>query len=111
MILFHNPRCSKSRQAKELLENKGIKFEVREYLKTGISTADVEEIISKMGMKASEFIRKKEKIIKEEEIDLSTESRVIKAITIYPILLERPLLLTSKKAIIGRPPEKVLEII
>lgn len=111
--LFHNPRCSKSRQAKALLEEKEVEFEVIEYLKTPLLESDLESLFTKLGVTPLEVIRKGESVFK----DLGLSSKKLnhkewaKVIVSNPILLERPIFENGPKAVIGRPPENVLSVI
>jgi len=112
MKIYHNPRCSKSRQALALLEEKGAQAEVVEYLKTPPSQAELKKTLKKLGCKAEDIIRKNESLYKEKFKDKKmTEEQWIKALAENPVLIERPIVITDKKAVIGRPPEKVLELI
>lgn len=108
--LYHNPRCSKSRQALALLEEKGIKFEVNEYLKNGLTQKEIKEIKAMLKTDVVDFMRTKESIFKELKLKEATENQLIKAMSENPILLERPLFIKGKKATIGRPPENVLKL-
>ena len=112
-ILFHNPRCSKSREALRLLEESNFAFDVHLYLKEGVSVAAVEKLCSALGEKTPwAFIRKKEAVCKELGLSVETgRTKLIQAISDNPILLERPILLHGKKAVVGRPPELVLELV
>lgn len=110
--LYHNPRCSKSRQAKQLLEEKGISFEIREYLKAPLTTEEIEVLRTNLGLPAHDLLRKKEAEYKEHQLGPdSTSADIIKAIAQSPKLLERPILVTAKGARIGRPTEALLEIL
>ena len=108
--LYHNPRCSKSRTAKQLLEENSIKFEVKEYLKEGLSQKEIKDLKNALGLNVIDFTRVKESIFKENDLKNVTEKELIAAMAENPILLERPIFVKNKKATIGRPPEKVLEI-
>lgn len=112
MELIHNPRCSKSRQAKQLLEEKGIAFEVREYLTDELTEKELTSILKKLGKSPQEILRKGEAIFKEEfkGKDLS-DQEWIKAMVENPKLIERPILINGEKAVVGRPPEDVLRIV
>ena len=112
--LFHNPRCSKSRQTQELLEGNGAEFEVVEYLKETPTAEDLKNIISALGLaSAHDLMRTKEGVYKEKNIaDLKgNEEALINAMVENPILIERPIFVSGKKAAVGRPPENVLELI
>ena len=112
MELIHNPRCSKSRRAKQLLEDKGINFEVREYLKEELSENELHAILKKLDKSPQDLLRKGEAVYKEQfkGKDLS-DQEWIKAMIDNPKLIERPILINGDKAIIGRPPEDVLQIV
>ncbi len=110
---FHNPRCSKSRQGLEIIESQGLDFEVVEYLKTGISQEQFLEIIKKSGKEPLDgLIRVKEAIFKELELKGKSldHSQWAKVVSKNPKLLERPIFLSKKNAIIGRPPENFLKL-
>lgn len=111
--LYHNPRCSKSREALKLLEEKGFSFETIKYLETPPSIETLKTILEKLAIPARDLMRKKEKVYKD--LDLGNESQseddLIQAMVNNPILIERPLLVTEEKAAIGRPPEQILEIL
>ena len=109
--LYHNPRCSKSRQALHLLKTSGIDFDIALYIKDGIEADEVVELSKKLHMYPSEFIRKGEPVYKDiggNDFSLEEWSAIIEQ---HPILLQRPILVTQTAAIIGRPPELVLSII
>ena len=110
--IYHNPRCSKSRQTLALLEEKGVEFEIQEYLKDAPAKADIKDLLKKLDKKPIEIMRTKEKIITELNINLSELSDVelIELMLDYPILIERPIVVTEESARIGRPPESVLEL-
>ena len=114
LILYHNPRCSKSRQGKQILEENNVKFETKLYLKTPLSKLELEKIVEKFPKNPILLVRTKENIFKELKIkkeDLSNKKEVIKLIQKYPKLMERPLLISTKKTVIGRPPENFFEFI
>ena len=113
ITLWHNPRCSKSRQTLELLQNKGIAPEIREYLKEPPSKAEVETLLDLVGGEPSELIRDGEaefKALKKKKSELS-KAEIVQAIAAHPILLQRPIVVAGKKAAIGRPPEAVLPLL
>ncbi len=100
MRLYHNPRCSKSRQAVALLTEQGIEFEEYRYLDLGIAQEDLEVLSSLNGI-----IRTNEKEFKEQKFDLNDVEEIKKALITTPKLLQRPILVKANKAVIGRPPE------
>lgn len=113
LTLYHNPRCSKSRAALELLEERGLAPTVVRYLETPPSTAVLEQIVARLGVEPRQLLR-----IGEEEyktLNLAdpalTDAYIIKAMATHPKLIERPILIAGDAAVIGRPPEKVLEIL
>ena len=112
MKLYHNPSCRKSREARQLLHDENVQFEIVEYMKDVPSKEELKEVLDKLGMKPEELIRKNEGIFKElyKGKDLSDEEW-IDAMLKYPKLIERPILVNEDKAVVGRPPEDVLTII
>ncbi len=112
-IIYHNPRCSKSRQTLQLLKENDIEPEVVEYLVNPPTVAKLKEIISLLGVEPRSIIRKGEEVYKSSGADnLSlNDSQLIALMVAHPKLIERPIVLANGKAALGRPPEKVLEII
>ncbi len=111
--IYHNPRCSKSRQTLQLLQEQGIEPEIIEYLKTPPTAAELEDILQKLDMQPRELMRKNEAEYKATGMD-NTElnsQQLVKGMVDSPKLIERPIVLANGKAAIGRPPEAVLEII
>lgn len=107
LVYLHNPRCSKSRQGLELLINEVVT--VRDYLKDPLSENELKQLFGALNKKPIEVIRKKE--AKELGLDNLSDSEWIQAISQHPILLERPILINGDKAIVGRPPELLLNIL
>ncbi len=111
-IIYHNTRCSKSREACSILEEKGIAFETVEYLKTPLNQKQIKELLKLLGLKAQEIVRKSEPLYVQNYANKKiTDAQWIKILAANPILIERPIIVKGNKAIIGRPPEKVLELI
>jgi len=110
--IYHNPRCSKSRQGVQVLENSGKEFQIIKYLEDVPSEKELTEIINLLGITPIQLIRKTEKIWKEEfkGKELS-DTQIIKAMIENPKLIERPIVINNNKAVIGRPPEDILSII
>jgi len=106
MRLYHNPRCSKSRQAVKLLSDKGVSFQEHRYLEEGIMEEDLPILASLVGI-----VRKQEKAFKELDFAVNSPNDIIKALRSRPKLLERPVLIKDDKAIIGRPPEDILQLL
>lgn len=112
--IYHNPRCSKSRETLNLLKEKGVEPEVVLYLETPPDAAAVKSLLKKLGFtSARELMRRKEDLYKELKLDDASlsEEALIQAMIEHPKLIERPIVLANGKARIGRPPEQVLEIL
>ena len=113
VTIWHNPRCSKSRQTLELLKMNGVTPPIREYLNEPPTKAEIEKLIELVGGDPAELIRDGEaafKALKKKKSDLS-KADIAKAIAAAPILLQRPVVVAGKQAMIGRPPEAVLAIL
>ena len=111
--IYHNPRCGKSRQTLQLLQEQGVELEIIEYLKTPPSAGELDDILQKLGMEPRDLMRKKEAAYKAGGFDDETLDRqaLINGMVSHPILMERPIVVTRDKAAIGRPPEAVLTLI
>jgi arsenate reductase len=111
--IYHNPRCSKSRQTLELLSGRGLDTEVVEYLKTPPDAAELERILVLLGLEPRQLMRTNEVEYAELELDDASlgRERLIAAMVEYPKLIQRPIVLCNGKAALGRPPESVLEIL
>lgn len=110
--IYHNPRCAKSRQGLKLLENSGQSFEIIKYLNEPLSKDNLEEIINLLGIKPIALVRKNEAIWKSDYKGQSlTDTEIVQAMVKHPKLIERPVVINGTKAIIGRPPENILNII
>lgn len=111
--IYHNPRCSKSRQTLELLQKKKLQPDVVEYLNTPPSAAELERILKMLNLEPRQLLRSKE--AEYTELGLNnpklTNKQLIKAMVEHPKLIERPIVVCNGKAAIGRPPEAVLEIL
>ena len=110
-VIYHNPRCSKSREALALLNDKNLEVEVIEYLKDKPTVKQLKELINLLGIKPIQLIRTKEDVFKPYENKQLTEDEYITLMTEFPILIERPIVVKGKKAVIGRPPQMVLDIL
>lgn len=110
--IYHNPRCSKSRQALNLLISYNIEPEIVEYLKTPLSESEIRSLLDLLKISAFDLIRKGEEEYKTlfKGKNLSEEEWV-QAMIAYPKLMERPIVIKNKKAIVGRPPEKVIDLL
>jgi len=112
-VIYHNPKCSKSRQTLELLKENGITPNIIEYLKTPPTAEELKEILGQLGMAPRDLMRKKEDEYAEFKLDdpSMSDNDLIDAMIKHPILIERPIVLANGKAALGRPPEQVLEIL
>jgi len=112
-LLFHNPRCSKSRQALNLLEQEKENFDIFMYLDEKLEKDFLKEIIQKLGINPRDLLRTGESAYKENNLKDSniSEEEIINLMIEYPKLIERPIYVKGSKAIVGRPPENVLKII
>ena len=110
--IYHNPRCSKSRQALALLEQQGDELEVIQYIDTPPDSATLSALLQQLGLSARELMRKGENVYKELQLDDPdlSEAELVQAMVDYPRLIERPIVIRDGKAIVARPPEKVLEL-
>ncbi|BCV40781.1 arsenate reductase (glutaredoxin) [Shewanella algae] len=113
VTIFHNPRCSKSRETLALLESKGVEIQIVEYLKQVPDAATLSELLVKLDISARELMRTKEEEYKAQGLNNPelTEAQLIAAMIATPKLIERPIVLANGKAAIGRPPENVLAIL
>lgn len=107
--IYHNPRCSKSRQTLALIEEKGITPDVITYLDTPPTPQELSGILEMLGMQPEDILRKKE--AKEEGIDGLRGNDLIEALCAHPRAIERPIVVNGDKAVLGRPPENVIEIL
>ncbi len=110
--IWHNPRCSKSRAAAALLEDKGVETEVVKYLETPPTKEELKILLSQLGMSARELMRTKEDIYKELDLkNENNEEKLIEAMAENPKLIERPIVIKDGKAVIGRPIENIVELL
>ena len=111
--IFYNPRCSKSRQALQLLKDNNCKIEIISYLEIDLEVSLIEDIIKKLALKPRDILRKGEQEYKDNNLkkDNLSEEDLINYMIKYPKLIERPIVVKGDKAVIGRPPENVLELI
>ena len=112
ITIYHNPRCRKSRETLKLLEESGEPFQIVEYLKEPLTAAELGRVVGMLGIEPLELVRKNEAIWKEQYRgkDLG-ETGVLKAMEAHPKLMERPVVVKGKKAVLGRPPENVLSLL
>lgn len=112
ITIYHNPRCSKSRQTLELLQSKGIEPEIILYLKNPLNQSTIRSLLTKLDISARELIRASEPEFKDNfgQREL-TENACIQAMIDYPKLMQRPIVEAGERAVLGRPPENVLDLI
>jgi len=113
VTIYHNPRCSKSRQTLALLQEKGVEPAIVEYLKTPPDAGELKRILGLLGISARQLMRRGEAAYKEAGLDDPglDDDALIAAMVANPILIERPIVLAGRKAALGRPPEQVLKIL
>jgi arsenate reductase len=113
ITIWHNPRCSKSRETLELLKKKGVAPTIREYLKEPPSKAEIEKLLDLVGGDPTALIRDGEaefKALGKRKADLG-RADIVKAIAAHPVLLQRPIVVSGRRAAVGRPPEAVLPLL
>lgn len=113
VTIYHNPKCTKSRQTLALLEQRGIAVHVVEYLKTPPSAAELDAILERLGLEPRALMRTKEDAYAQLGLAAAelTRAQLIAAMVAHPVLIERPIVVNRTRAAIGRPPERVLEIL
>jgi arsenate reductase len=113
IVIYHNPRCSKSRQTLGLLRGKGIEPTIIEYLKNPPTIEQLDAILQQLGLEPRALMRKTEAVYREAGLDDPALDRaaLIAAMAAHPVLIERPIVLAHGKAVIGRPPENVLTLL
>ncbi len=112
ITIYHNGRCTKSRGALEILQEQGIPHNIRWYLAEPLTAKELRALLKKLGLKASELVRKSEPYYKEQLKEKTlTEAEWLKELVAHPELIERPIVEADNKAIVARPPERVLELL
>ena len=113
VTIYHNPRCSKSRATLALLCERGIEPEIIEYLATTPDAATLRRLLKALGAKPRELLRVKEDAFRKLRLDREqvTDADIVDAMVRHPVLMERPIVVAGARAVIGRPPERVLEIL
>ena len=109
--IYHNPRCSTSRKTLALLQERGVEPEIVEYLKTPYTAAQLKTLLGQLNMTAKALVRKKDAAAIGIDLNAMSEEQVIAAMAEHPILVERPIVVSGGKAALGRPPEKVLDVL
>ncbi len=112
-IIYHNPRCSKSRQTLQLLQEKGIEPEIRLYLQQAPDAGELLDLLAKLGIGARELLRRGESAYREQELadPKLDDDALVAAMVQTPKLIERPIVVRGDRAVLGRPPENVLDLI
>ena len=112
VTVYHNPRCSKSRQTLELVKSQGLDAQLVLYLETPPNTAELAILVKKLGISAEQLVRKSEQVYKDNFRNMEmTEAQWLEAMSKHPKLIERPIVVNGDRAALGRPPENVLEIL
>ena len=113
VTIWHNPRCATSRRVLQMIRNKGIEPHVVEYLKTPPSAKEIKTVLAKLKMAPRDLLRRKEPAFRKEGLDDEkiSEAALIRAMTDQPVLIERPVVLAGRRAVLARPPERVFEVL
>ncbi len=113
LLLLHNPRCSKSRAARALLEERGVPVRERRYLEEPLSLDELRALAARLGRPAREWARRGEPAWRDAGLgdEAATEEEILAAMAAHPVLIERPILVCGTRAVIGRPPERVLDLL
>ena len=113
IVVYHNPRCSKSRRVLELLERRGVEPRVIEYLKTPPSAQELDALLEKLGMEPRALLRTSEAAYAEAGLadESLTRAQLLAAMALHPIVIERPIVVNGARAVVGRPPELALELL
>ena len=112
VTIYHNPRCSKSRNTLALLQENGVQPQVVLYLETPPSSGEIKVLLKKLGIPAADLVRRGEADYKASGLDKdSSEADIVAAMVKYPKLIERPIVVRGDKAVLGRPPENALDLI
>ncbi len=111
VTIYHNPRCSKSRQTLQLIEEKGVQPQIIEYLNNPPSIEELKEILGKLGISARQLLRKKEAAEYGLNDDSLSEDALVAGMVANPRAIERPIVVKDDRAVLGRPPENVLDLL
>lgn len=110
-VIYHNPRCGKSRTTLEILEEHDIEPQIVLYLQDPPDQSILTDLLRKLGLRPRDLLRKGEKLLREIELDQEDDQAVVRAMVQHPSLIERPIVVHGDRAILGRPPNRVLELI
>jgi arsenate reductase (glutaredoxin) len=111
MIIYYNSRCSKCREALTLLESAGCEVEIRNYLQDVPDLAELQKLLGLLGCKAEDLLRKDEEVFRSYREKKLTELQLLKLMVKHPVLIQRPVVISGKSAVIGRPPSLVLDLV
>jgi arsenate reductase (glutaredoxin) len=113
VVIYHNPRCSKSRQTLQLLQEHGVEPEIVLYLEQPPTKKQLQELLKKLGIGARELLRKSEDEYRQLGLDdpALSEAAIVAALAAHPKLIERPIVVKGARAVLGRPPENVLQLL
>jgi arsenate reductase len=111
LTIYHNPRCGKSRQTLELLQQRGVEPKIVEYLKTPPDAGELRRLLRLLGLSARELIRKKEAAEAGIDVAALSDDALVEAMVRHPITIERPIVVSDGRAALGRPPENVLKLL
>jgi arsenate reductase len=111
VVMYHNPRCNKSRQALALLEARGVTPRIVEYLKTPPGEAELKRLLRLLGLTPRQLLRKKEAAEAGLDKPGLTDAQLVIGMVKHPIVIERPIVVNGERAVLGRPPEAVLKIL
>ena len=113
ILIYHNPNWSKSRKSVEILKNQGLEFKIIQYIKNPPNINQIKEICRKLNLQPKEIIRTGEKDFKDNNLSviIDNESRLLEKMVEFPKIMERPIIIIGNKAVIGRPPENILNIL
>ena len=111
IVIYHNPKCSKSRKTLEYIKDKNINPTIKLYLQEDITEKEIKNIVKMLGIKPIELVRQQEEEFKDYKNKDLNDEEVFNLLIKYPKLIERPIVVSDNRAILGRPPEKVLDII
>ena len=109
--VWHNPQCSKSRELIRLLDESKVEYDVRKYLEDAPTEREIREALERLGVPASQLVRKKDKLFQELDLEDADDEKLIDAMIVYPALIERPLVFRAWRGVIARPPERYKELL